>query len=293
MNAVVLAQGLMKNGPHGAREELKKFWKMMSDTAAASPMQPSWIDQLLGRYGFEYSPLYHLTCALSLFFSPYQMNPFNMNPLKQKLEEFVEFEKLRQFKDFKVFLCATNVKTSKLKIFSLPELRSQCLLASACLPQLFQAVEVDGDYYWDGGFIGNPPLFPLIEQCETRDLVVVPLSPTNRPHVPTTASEISARLTEISCVNTLVREMRAIDFITHLIDEGIADQKKMKRLFMHMIGNEEVFHPLSYSSPMNANWDFLSYLFEKGREVASQWLQQNFDKIGVESSCDIHKNYVS
>jgi NTE family protein len=160
MNATVLAQGMMKNGRQGARDELHKYWKMMSETAKHSPLQPSWMDLFFNRHGFEYSPLYHMMSTISSFLSPYQMNPLNIDPLKQKLDEFIDFKKLREYKDMKVFLCATNVKTSKLKIFPLNELKIECLLASACLPQLFQATNVDGEYYWDGGFIGNPPLSP-------------------------------------------------------------------------------------------------------------------------------------
>lgn len=292
MNSMALAQGMMKGGAQGAREELHRFWKMMSETAQSSPIQASFLDHLMGQYGFDYSPIYHMVSSFSAFLSPYQMNPFNFDLLRQKLETFFDFKALRSFKGMKAFLCATNVKTSKLKIFSLPEIKIECMLASACLPQLFHATEVDGEFYWDGGFIGNPPLFPLINNCETSDLFVIPLSPTNRPHVPMTTKEIHARLMEISCVNTLVREMRAIDFITKLIDEGIIPKDKMKRLFMHSIENEEVFLKLSYSSPLNASWDFLSHLFKEGRRTADEWIKKNFDKIGHQSSCDIHKHYV-
>jgi NTE family protein len=170
------------------------------------------------------SPGFMLFDQLSRLFSPYELNPMQIDPLKDVITKAFDFDKLRKFKGCKVFLCATHVFTGRLRIFSLDELRPECLLATACLPTIHSAVTVDGEYYWDGGFIGNPVFFPLIYNCETPDIILMQLNPTERKKLPTTAREIGDRLNEITNNASVVREMRAITFISDLIDSGQLDK---------------------------------------------------------------------
>lgn len=169
------------------------------------------------------------------------MNPLNINPLQKFVKSFFEFEKLRQYKGVKLFLCATHVQTGKLKIFSIEHLREKVLLASACLPFLFHAVEVNGEYYWDGGFVGNPAVYPLIYQCETPEIIIVQLTAMSQDKLPATATEIIDRHKEITFNACLIREMRSINYISRLIDRGLLDANKTKRLHVHLIRNEDVF----------------------------------------------------
>jgi NTE family protein len=293
MNAVAIVQGLMRGGPEQAREELRNFWTKISESGKNSAMKPGPLDKMQGKYTMSNSPGFMMFDFMTKLFSPYEFNPKNINPLKDVVQELFDFENIRKFKESKVFLCATHVYTGKLKVFSSEELKPECVLASACLPFLHQAVEVDGEYYWDGGFIGNPVLFPLIYECKTPDIVVIQLNPTHRPHLPTTSRDISDRLNEITCNASLVREMRSIAFISKLIDDGLLDSKAVKRLHIHLIRNEEVFQELGFSSKLNSDWDFLTHLFNTGRETADAWIKKNYDNVGVKTTADILDDYVN
>lgn len=293
MNAVACAQGLMKGGNEGARAELEEFWKKISDSGKNSSLNNRGpIDKMMGKYTMYNSPGYVMFDYLSRMFSPYELNPLQVDPLKKVIMDTFDFEKLRKYKDCKVFLCATHVYTGRLKIFSLEDLKPECLLATACLPTIHSAVLVDGEYYWDGGFIGNPAFFPLIYNCETPDIVLIQLNPTVRNTLPKTAREIADRLNEITNNATVVREMRAISFITDLIDQGLLDSKKIKKLHMHLIEDEEAFQELGWSSKLNTEWEFLTHLFEKGRTAADKWIKANYDKIGKESTASVAERFV-
>jgi len=184
------------------------------------------------------------------------------------------------------------VRTSKLKIFSGKEITPEAVLASACLPTLFQAVNIEGDDYWDGGFIGNPAIFPLIYNCATPDVLVILLTPQYRHNTPKTVSDIHWRMAELSLINTLTREMRAIQFVSKLIDDGIADKAKIKKVNMHLLENTQVFSDLDHTSAMNSDWDFLTFLFEKGRETAGKWLEKNYDSIGERSTANLMEEFI-
>ena len=293
MNAVCVAQGLMKGGNEKAREELRDFWKRISDSGKHSSLNNrGMMDKLLGNYTMYNSPGFLAFDQLSRLFSPYELNPLKVDPLKDVILESFDFEKLRKFKGCKVFLCATHVFTGRLRIFSLDELLPECLLATACLPTIHTAVTVDGEYYWDGGFIGNPVFFPLIYNCESPDIILLQLNPTERRKLPTTAREISDRLNEITNNASVVREMRAISFISDLIDSGELDQKQHKRVYIHAIEDEAVFQDLGWSSKLNTEWEFLTYLFEKGRKAADQWIQKNYDKVGKETTAPLREHFV-
>ena len=275
VNAVVLADGLALNGREGARDRLRTFWKKMSEVASSSFIAPSFFDQMNPSFGLDQTPNYVFIDVLSRILSPYQLNPFDMNPLKDLLNAEVNFERVRQQKVIKLFLSATNVRTGKVKVFAREELAADHVLASACLPFMMRAPEIDGDAYWDGGFMGNPAIFPVIYGCKAPDVIMVHLTPTERPELPTNSRAIINRMQEISFNSSLMREMRAIAFVTQLIDEG-----KMaggKRMFMHLIEAEDMIRDLAGSSKMNGTWKFLTHLFEIGRERTDKWLADNYD----------------
>jgi len=293
MNAAVLAHGLMRGGPAGARQALADFWRDIADTSARfSPFrQLPWFGGANG-HTLDKSPFYLMTDMLLRLFSPYQFNPFNFNPLRDVLARHVDFAALREHGEMRLFLCATNVETGKVRIFPREEICIDAVLASACLPFLFQAVEIDGVPYWDGGYVGNPAIYPLIYECATRDVVIVHINPIVRRGVPKTAAEILNRINEVSFNSSLMREMRAIAFVTSLIERGKLAEGEMKRMLIHSIRSDETMTALGVSSKLNADWGFLSELRERGREQADAWLEEAFDAIGERSSVDIHADFL-
>jgi NTE family protein len=284
MNALAVMQGLLKGGRQGARDALRDYWTQMSERMKSFPVQRTPLDKATGYYGLDRSPLFHAFEQFAATFSPYQWNPLGLNSLRDFAAEFFDFGLLQASKSPKAFLSATNVLTGKLKVFSGKEIRLESLMASACLPILFPAVLVDGEYYWDGGFIGNPALFPLIYNCDSPDILIVELTPMRRPKLPTTMHEISNRLKEITFESCLVRELRAIEFITQLIDEGKIVDKSVKRLNMHIIRDESLFSELDLTSARNTEMEFMEFLFEHGRKTAEEWIGEHFDAIGVRST---------
>ena len=292
MNAVVLAHGLTAGGRDGARQALHDFWEHVSNAGKASWLQPSWYDRLTNNHSLSHSPAYVFFDMLSRVLSPYQFNPWNYNPLKSVLEQVVDFERLRRECAIKLFLCATNVRSGKVRIFDNNEVCVEQVLASACLPFIYQAIEIDGEYFWDGGYMGNPALFPLIYSCGSRDIVVIHINPTERDEIPKTAPEILNRINEISFNSSLFREMRAIAFVTKLIDDMKVVDSGLKRMLIHSIEADDVMRGLSDTSKLNADWDFLKHLRDIGRERAGQWLESHLDLLGVVSTVDIRGKYL-
>jgi len=287
MNATVLADGLAEGGRDGARTALASFWRSVSHAAAFSPLQPSLVDRLFHNHSLENSPAFMVFDLMTRMVSPYQLNPGNYNPLKNILEDSVDFDRLRKSSGAKLFLSATNVRTGKVKVFNNKEMTPDAVMASACLPFMFQAVEIDGEAYWDGGYMGNPAIYPLIYHCDSADVVVVHINPIERPDLPRMAHEIMNRINEISFNSSLLREMRAIAFVTKLIDDGKLTDDSLKRVFVHAIGADETMKKLSVVSKLNADWDFLTH-----REHASRWLEETFDCLGQKSSIDIREAYL-
>lgn len=296
MNAAVLAHGLMTGGAAGARRALADFWRDIADTAAqCSPFrQWPWAGGLDGSGGrtLDHSPLYVMTDMLLRLFSPYQFNPFNYNPLREVLARHVDFAALRAHAGLRLFLCATNVETGKVRIFPREEVCIDAVLASACLPFLFHAVEIDGEPYWDGGYVGNPAIYPLIYECNTRDVVIVHINPIVRRGVPRTAAEILNRINEVSFNSSLMREMRAIAFVTSLIERGRVAEGEMKRMLIHSIRSDETMTALGVSSKLNADWGFLTELRERGRAEADAWLAACFDAVGERSTVDLRAEFL-
>jgi NTE family protein len=289
VNAVVLADGLAAGGREAARNALRLYWQKLSALAARGVFAPSVFDKANPDFGLQHSPGYLFMESLSYFASPYQMNPFNFNPFKDLLTEVIDFERVRQQRAVKLFLSATNVETAKVKVFAGKDVHVEHVLASACLPLMMHAVEIDGEYYWDGSFTGNPAIFPLFYDCEAPDVMMVHITPAERPGVPTTSPAIMNRMQEISFNTTLIREMRTIAYLTRLIDTGKVDGGR--RLFIHVIEAEDLIRELSWSSRLNADWDFLLHLFNDGRKRADAWLAANFDHLGRQSTVDLEAKY--
>ncbi|MCK7612343.1 patatin-like phospholipase family protein [Roseibium sediminicola] len=290
MNAVVLASGMEAGGEDGARESLESFWGEVSREAQLSPIQRSPLDMFLGTWSLDHSPSYLFFDVVSRFASPYEFNPLNVNPLRDVVAKTVDFGKVHQCSRIKLFIAATNVFTGKIRVFREKEVTLDAVMASACLPQLFQAVEIDGEPYWDGGYMGNPPLYPLFYETETPDVVLIQINPTERREVPKTAREIVNRLNEITFNSTLLRELRAIDFVTRLIEDGQLSSEDYMKVHMHRISAGEL-KPLQASSKMNAEWSFLTHLRDLGRDTAKAWLDRHFDDIGKRSTLDLRSEF--
>jgi NTE family protein len=292
MNAALLAFGLATGGREGAKTVLANFWRKIADSARFSPLQPTLIDRMMHNHSLEMSPAFMMMDIMTRVFSPYETNPYNYNPLRKALEQVVDFEKLRAESPVKLFLSATNVRQGKVRIFKNEEITADAVLASACLPFMFQAVDIEGEPYWDGGYMGNPALFPLIYECDSRDIVVVHINPIMRSETPKTARDILNRINEISFNSSLMREMRAISFVTKLIDDETVPDGRMKRMFIHSIENEDFMRKLGVSSKMNPDWEFLTHLRDVGRESAEDWLDRNYDDLGKRSTVDIADKYL-
>ncbi len=292
MNAAVTTYGLATGGREGARRELRKFWKAISDAGKMGPLQPTWMDKVFGNGSLDHSPMWMMLDAMSRIFSPYELNPLNLNPLRDVVEACVDFDVLRKQKAVKLFLAATNVKTGKVKVFEKDELCIEAVLASACLPFLFQTVEVNGEPYWDGGYMGNPPLFPLMYECESQDIVITHINPINIPEVPHKAGAIFDRINTLSFNSSLMREMRVVNFINKVVRDGYTDNGKLREAYIHSIMAEDVMAALPVSSKLNPDWEHLEFLFNLGREKGKEFLSRHFDKIGHTSSVDIEATFL-
>ena len=291
MNAAIVTYGWVVGGRDGARRLLATFWRRVGDAAAISPLQPSWLDRMMGNESLRFSPAFVMFDYMTRLWSPYEFNPLNINPLRDVLSASINFEVLRTADcPFKLFLTATNVRTGKIRIFERGELCADRVMASACLPLLFQAVEIDGEHYWDGGYMGNPAIFPLIYNCASRDVVVVHINPLYRRNLPRTAAEIIDRVNEISFNASLMREMRAISFVTKLTEQR--SFPSLRRMLIHSIAADEAIAQLGVSSKLNADRQFLIHLRDAGRRRAEEWLAANFALLGRQSTIDIRRQYL-
>ncbi len=285
INAAVLADGYHKNGPTGATEALKKFWRTMSaygsfnpyHTGSLNPMVSAWPQTLIW------------LDMLSHVASPYQLNPLNINPLKEVLTKTIDFDCLRHCSEIRLFVSATNIRTNRLRIFTNKELNVDTLLASACLPQIHHTVEIDGEYYWDGGFTGNPVLEPLVNDCDANDILIVQINPTHRDDIPVTAQEISDRLNEITFNSNLMREIRHIAEITRLIEAGVVTDPRFHRTYFHIVHANEEMKQFAMHTKYDTAWPFLKTLRTIGRRESDTWLKANFDTLGKRSSLSIQE----
>ncbi len=291
MNAVVLAHGLLNKDRDEARAALTGFWQAIAEAARHNPMRPPAVARLFADLPLEYSPLYWAFETVTRSFSPYQLNPLNLNPLREIIESRVDFARLRGQPGVQLHLCATNVETGKIRLFERRSLTVDMVLASACLPNVFQAVEIDGEYFWDGGYMGNPAVFPLIYSSRSADVVIVHVNPIERRGVPRTAPEIANRINEISFNSSLLRELRAIAFVTRLIDSGKVRAGEMKQMFIHSIRADDLMAACSVASKLDPEWGFLCRLRDAGRAAARDWLKENFTQVGQASSVDIETEF--
>jgi len=296
MNAAALAIGWERGGAAEARATLERFWRGVSEAGKIAEFfikgpLAGWLDGRTGRVT-DSTPGYAVLDALSRVLSPYQFNPFNFNPLREVIKETIDPAAVRNCDKIKLFVSATAVRTGKIRVFETKELTTDALLASACLPYLYQAIEIDGEPYWDGGYMGNPAIFPLIYGCDSHDVVIVQVNPINHPRVPRSAREILDRVTEISFNSSLMREMRAIAFVTRLIEEGSLTSSRYRKLHMHMIESEAEMAELGASSKLDTDWQFLLELRDLGRTAATRWLAEHFDKLGHASSIDLGARFL-
>lgn len=289
MNAVVFAQGFIDGGADGAREALELFWRKVSNLSMFSPLKRSPLSVLTGNWDMSGTPSYVMMDLLSRVVSPYDTNPFKFNPLRELVKSTIDFEKIRASKDLELFIAATNVQSGKVKVFERKELTADMILASACLPSLYQAVEVDGVPYWDGGFSGNPPLFPLFQTTESKDIIIVQVNPIERNKPPKSAQDIQNRVNEIAFNSSLLSELRNIEFVHRLLDENKLDRDHYAYILVHRIEATEQINPLTASSKMNSEWSFLTHLRDIGRESAKNFLDAHYDNIGIESSLDLER----
>ena len=285
MNAAVLVAGLAAGGAEGARAQLGVFWKSVSRAALLSPLRRSPLDVLLGTWTLDTSPVFLTLDLMARIFSPYDLNPQGANPLRDILADCIEFERLATA-PVKLFVTATNVHTGRGRVFRNAELNPDVLLASACLPTLFQAIEIEGEPYWDGGYAGNPTITPLIRECVSNDTILVQVNPIERPGTPRSAREIINRVNEVSFNATLLKELRMIAVLRQVADPGNSEGARWAGMRIHRIASAAMTE-LGYSSKLNAEWDFLCMLRDEGRHCAESFLEQHRADLGTRSTLNL------
>ncbi|WP_052161131.1 patatin-like phospholipase family protein [Hoeflea sp. BAL378] len=295
VNAVVLAHGLMEGGRLGGQAALEDFWRRSSRAGSVwSPVNMVPQGAIPG-LDMLTAATYAAFDTMTRTFSPYEFNPYNINPLRDLLAESVDFDALRDRCETKLFLSATNVRSGRVRVFETREVTVDVVMASACLPFLFKAVEIEGEHYWDGGYMGNPVLFPFFYNCHSRDVMIVHINPMERDDVPMTAPDILNRINEISFNSSLLDELRAINFVSRLIDQQwLKDEYKdrLRHILVHSVRADDAMADLPVSSKFDVSWPFLSRLRDLGREVADRWLETNRDQIGKASTVDLAGQYL-
>jgi NTE family protein len=287
MNAVVAAQGMFEGGAEGARRRLATFWRAVSAAARGSPLRRAPLAALIGDWSLKTSPAYLAFDIAARLASPYDINPLGLNPLRDVVAAQVDFGKVRACVDMGVFIAATNAETGLGRVFARDEITLDAVMASACLPYLFRAVEIDGAPYWDGGYSGNPPLMPFLETSPSNDLMIVQINPIRRDGAPRRAQDIQNRINEISFNSALLHELRTIHLVNGMIERGEVAPGRRRRMFVHVITGRKQMRRLDASSKLNAEWVFLDWLFRVGREAAGRWLECAFDDLGHRSTVDL------
>lgn len=285
MNGAVLAQGLSSGGVNGAKAALEEFWRRVSNAALLSPFRRTPLDMLLGRWTLDTSPMFLTLDLMARIFSPYDLNPHGANPLRDILERCIDFNHLAAA-PVKLFVTATNVHSGRGRVFRNAELTAEVLLASACLPTMFQAVEIDGEAYWDGGYAGNPTITPLIRECQSSDTILVQVNPVDRPGTPRSARDIVNRVNEVSFNATLLKELRMMAVLREVADPGSSEGARWASMRIHRIDSATMAE-LGYSSKLNAEWDFLCMLRNEGRRSAEAFLVAHAGDLGTRSTLDL------
>jgi NTE family protein len=285
MNAAVLVDGWSRGGADGARTALDAYWRRVSRAAAFSPLQRTPLDRLMGRWTLDTSPAYLAIDLMSRVFSPYDLNPAGFNPLRQVLAESIDFERLVT-SPIKLFITATNVHTGRGRIFRNSQITPEVLLASACLPTMFQAIEIEGEPYWDGGFAGNPTITPLVRESDAQDTILIQINPRERQQTPKTAGDILDRLNEISFNSPLMKELRMIALLRQAADPGQGEGARWANMRTHRIMTDKLAE-FGASSKLNAESEFLAMLKAEGRKSAGDFLTNYGADLGNKSSSDI------
>jgi len=295
VNAAAVAYGLHIGGAQAAREVLDRLWRRISEAGKLySPVKANPFPFAFGGADIANQVSYQMFELMTRALSPYQFNPFDIHPLRDILENSIDFESLRQCKVTKLFLSATNVRTGKVHVFETKDVSTDVVAASTCLPFLFKAVEIGGEHYWDGGYMGNPALFPFYYAAESSDIVIVHVNPMERDDVPKSAPEIMNRINEISFNSSLMRELRAISFVHRLLDDGwLKDEfrDRLRDVRIHSVRSDAALVNYDISSKFRTDWNFLTTLKVRGREIADAWLEENFDAIGKDSSVNLREMF--
>jgi NTE family protein len=286
MNAAVLADGWTEGGAEGARAALDKYWQQVSRAAAFSPLQRTPFDRLMGRWTLDTSPAYLAMDLMSRVLSPYNLNPLGLNPLRAILAASIDFDRLARA-PIKLFITATSVRTGRGRIFRNAEITADVLLASACLPTMFRAVEIDGEAYWDGGYAGNPTITPLVRESDAHDTILVQINPRERPETPRSAGDILNRLNEISFNSPLMKELRMIALLHQVADPGTGEGARWAQMRTHRIMTDALAG-FGASSKLNAEWDFITVLRAEGRRAASEFLEAHAGDLGERSTADFN-----
>lgn len=288
MNAVVLADGLLRGGAEGARERLRMFW----ESIGAMPGFGSLLWPLSGSDAaavhLEQTPPYLAWDLVARNLSPYQLNPMNQNPLRAPLDKLVDFERLRAQKDVEVIVCATNVRTARRRTFSNADISTDAVLASACLPDLFPAVQIDGEAYWDGGYTGNPALMPLLVKLPGCDVVMVRIDPVVRDEIPRSVRDIHDRVLEISFNAASWMEMAAVGMLLTFVEHGLLDRERFDRFRFHAILSSDL-EKIPASSKLNNYPAFLEHLFNAGRRIGEAWFAEHGVALGKQSSVNLQR----
>jgi NTE family protein len=291
VNAVMMADGMARGGRAEAQKRLADFWRAVSNNGNLPPLQRAVVERLSSFIPLEGTPMQAWLDMMARYFSPYDFNPLNINPLKDLFERFVDFEAVRGFSDLQLFISATNVQTGRVRIFPREKITPEALMASACLPLLFRAVEIDGIPYWDGGYLANPVIFPFFGTTTTEDVLVVQINPLIRQATPTSAGEIMNRINEITFNSSLLSEYRAIEFVARLIDKGRLRRGtgpgQYRRVNIHRIVLDRFGTSLDAASKAWTDYDFFETLRVNGKRAARRFLDDHFDDIGVKSTVDL------
>jgi len=285
MNEAVLISGQAAGGAEGAKAALEQFWRRVSDAALLSPFRRTPLDVMLGRWTLDTSPMFVTLDLMARIFSPYDLNPHGANPLRDILADCIDFYRVAK-SQVKLFVTATNVHTGRGHIFRNADLTPEVLLASACLPTLFQAIEIDGEAYWDGGYAGNPTITPLIRDCASNDTILVQVNPVERPGTPRSARDIINRVNEVSFNATLLKELRMMALLRQVSDPGNSEGARWAKMRIHRISSATMTE-LGYSSKLNAEWDFFIMLRNEGRRSAEAFLAAHGNDLGARSTLDL------
>jgi len=298
LNAVALASGYAKalaagqDARQAARDSLARVWQQIADWGALGAAQRRLAGMLWGGLPAELAPANMMSAAWRNLLSPAQSNPLDINPLRSLLEREIDFDAIARSRELRVFVSATHVNTGRAVIFTGEQLTAQAVMASACLPMLFRAVPIDGESYWDGGYSVNPPLTPLIGNCASRDLMLVQINPLKRDRLPQTASEILDRISELTFNAGLLTQMRSIDFINRLIEEGALPQGRCKHVLLHRIDGGDAMALYPASSRTSTDPAMIGKLFALGQASARQWLAHHFHALGERGTVDIRRDYL-